>query len=435
VKKTFRAATFSAFALTAMAIHTPAFADGIVGETDDSLSLLQTSTQTEAQRVTDGIYKATGFGNSFLVVTDKGNVIIDTSLDLYAPGHKKLLNAVNTDEPKYIIITHGHGDHTGGIPIWRGKNTEVIAQKESVEFLHYQKRLSGFFGRQNAAQFNISDRNVNGENPGNYDATIPATILFDKKYSLDMGNMTFDIRSAPAETYDALTVWISERKAVFVGDLLYTSFPNIYTLRGTKPRWALDYVNALNEVLKLDAEILLGSHGEPIIGAEEIKKVLTLHRDAILYVHDATVAGMNEGKDVHTLIEEIELPEELYIKQPYGTVAWSVRGIYDGYIGWFDGNPTTMLGIKPAQANSDLIEMAGGADMVSKRAQLLAEKGNADQALALTDSILSIDPRHKGALTVRLAILTKMHEESGNYNEKGWLGHGIREAEKALAGQ
>ncbi|MEJ6596173.1 alkyl sulfatase dimerization domain-containing protein [Parasphingorhabdus sp.] len=79
--------------------------------------------------------------------------------------------------------------------------------------------------------------------------------------------------------------------------------------------------------------------------------------------------------------------------------------------------------------------MAGGADMVSKRAQLLAEKGNADQALALTDSILSIDPRHKGALTVRLAILTKMHEESGNYNEKGWLGHGIREAEKALAGQ
>ena len=53
-------------------------------------------------------------------------------------------------------------------------------------------------------------------------------------------------------------------------------------------------------------------------------------------MHDATVAGMNEGKDVFTLMREIKLPAELDIGETYGKVSWSVRGIYEGYVGWFD---------------------------------------------------------------------------------------------------
>ena len=122
--------------------------------------------------------------------------------------------------------------------------------------------------------------------------------------------MTFELTHRPAETYDALTVWIPEKKAIFTGDLLYTSFPNIYTLRGTRPRWALDYVAALNDVMALNAEILVPSHGDAIIGADAVAKTLKQHRDAIQYVHDATVAGMNAGKDVYTLMREVRLPPE-----------------------------------------------------------------------------------------------------------------------------
>ena len=61
--------------------------------------------------------------------------------------------------------------------------------------------------------------------------------------------MKFEILHTPGETPDALSVWIPKYRAVFVGDLMYDSFPNIYTLRGTPPRWALDYVHSLNRVL------------------------------------------------------------------------------------------------------------------------------------------------------------------------------------------
>ena len=158
--------------------------------------------------------------------------------------------------------------------------------------------------------------------------------------------MKFEIFHTPGETPDALTVWMPKYKAAFVGDNVYDSFPNIYTLRGTQPRWALDYVASINKVLALKpghraAQPRAADHGHD----ENVVKRLTKYRDAIQYVHDATVVqGMNDGKDVFTLMREIKLPPELEIGETYGKVAWSVRGIYEGYVGWFDLNPATMYG-------------------------------------------------------------------------------------------
>jgi hypothetical protein len=45
------------------------------------------------------------------------------------------------------------GDHTGGVRLWKQDQTQVIAQKNHVEFMNYQTRLNGFFARRNAAQF------------------------------------------------------------------------------------------------------------------------------------------------------------------------------------------------------------------------------------------------------------------------------------------
>src|SRR5262245_17266549 len=74
--------------------------------------------QTEAVRVNEAIFLAYGFGNTFLVTTAEGNVVIDTSSVLRAPAAKKLLQAVNDGPIRYIILTHAHGDHAGGVPLW-----------------------------------------------------------------------------------------------------------------------------------------------------------------------------------------------------------------------------------------------------------------------------------------------------------------------------
>jgi alkyl sulfatase BDS1-like metallo-beta-lactamase superfamily hydrolase len=255
-------------------------------------------------------------------------------------------------------------------------------------------------------------------------------VLFDERHAFDVGGVRFELLHTPGETPDHLTVWIPEFKAAFIGDNYYESFPNLYTLRGTETRYALDYVSSINTVLALDPEIVLPSHGPAIRGRDAVRRLLTRYRDAILYVHDATVKGMNEGKSVTTLMQEIKLPADLDVGESYGKLTWSIRGIYEGYVGWYDGNPSTMFG-SPAQAYSEMVTLAGGPDKVAARAKALVET-DAVRALYLTDMALTYDRANRSALEARLAALRWLDEHSGNSNERGWLAAGIRDAEQRL---
>ncbi len=424
----------STLAVITLSVLQPALAQTPLGLNPTQVGL----NDTAAHRITDEIWQATGFGNTFMVMTNEGNVIIDTSLPATAPRHKQLLQQVSDAPVRYIVLTHAHGDHIGGVQLWREEGTEIIAHAEHEEFMHYQNRLAGMFAIRNAAQFPDMPRPAGGAaqtgqmNPGNYTASITPTILFDREYSFSLGGLTFEIIHTPGETYDHLSVWIPELKAVFVGDNFYGSFPNIYTLRGTKPRWALDYVNSLNKVLALQPEIMIPSHGDAIHGNTMINQAVSKYRDAILHVHDETVAGMNQGKDVYTLMQEIALPDDLNIGEEYGAISWTVRGIYEGYMGWFDGNPSNMYATGPAAVYPDLVALGGGADRVAQLSQQYLAEGDAVRAIHMADIALTAEPGNVPALQARLAALQQLLSDSANSNEAGWLRNGINNTRAAL---
>lgn len=393
--------------------------------------LRQGKDETAAAHVAGPIHYAKGFGNTILIETGDGNIVIDTSLPSNAAHHKKLLAAVNDKPVSHVIVTHGHGDHTGGLSLWLKDGATFVAHENFPEFLHYQERLKGFFGRRNAAQFGFPFP-VGEGSPGNYAATIPEGFFVKDRYAFTAGGLDVEIIHTPSETYDALTVWVPSLRAAFTGDLVYESFPNLYTLRGTRPRWALDYVASLDKVLALKPALLVPSHGEPIEGERAVREALTRYRDAILHVHDATVAGMNEGKSVETLMREISLPEALDIGEGYGRIDWSVHGIYEGYAGWFDGEPASLYPEDGAAAAA-LVEMAGGPGGVIARAEETLAAGDALLALRLVDMALGAAPENRAALEVRLAALEALLAASRNLNEAGWLGFAIRETKKALS--
>jgi alkyl sulfatase BDS1-like metallo-beta-lactamase superfamily hydrolase len=408
------------------------------------VSAASASSARAQPRVVDlghGIYEAIGVAvgtggdrtvavpasNTFLVTTSDGNVVIDTSLAAAAAAHKLALGAKSSAPIKAIVLTHAHGDHTGGVTLWRGPDTAIVAQRNHQEFVRYQRRLAGFFALRNASQFGFGVRG----NTGAAAVAFEPTRTFDERDTLTVGGVTLDLLHTPGETPDHLTVWLPQFKAAFVGDNYYESFPNLYTLRGTEPRWALDYVDSLNTVLALEPELVLPSHGPPIRGRDEVKRRLTQYRDAILYVHDATVKGMNDGKDVFTLMREVKLPPALDVGESYGKLTWSVRGIYEGYAGWFDGNPSTMYETPPRAAYPDVVALAGGPGAIAKRAEALAATDPV-RALTLTDIALAAAPSHRPTLEVRLAILQALDRQSKNSNERGWLAAGIRDAEARL---
>ena len=51
-------------------------------------------------------------------------------------------------------------------------------------------------------------------------------------------------------------------------------------------------------------------------------------RDAMQWVHDRTVEGMEAGKDVYALMREVRLPEHFDVDEGYGKTSWNVRAIW-----------------------------------------------------------------------------------------------------------
>src|SRR4029079_9746014 len=125
-------------------------------------------------------------------------------------------------------------------------------------------------------------------------------------------------------------------------------------------------LKSLDRVRRLGAEILITGHGDPIRGAAKIRADLDKMYDAVSYVNEETIAGMNAGKDVYTLMREIALPDHLKIGEFHGNVRWAVRAIYHEYTGWFLYDSTTSLyGVPRSSVDKDLVDLAGGAQRIA----------------------------------------------------------------------
>ena len=55
----------------------------------------------------------------------------------------------------------------------------------------------------------------------------------------------------------------------------------------------------------------------------------------------------------------------------YGKISWSVRGIYEGYAGWFGGDPADMFPKGRESVSKDVVELAGGGKALADRAMKL----------------------------------------------------------------
>jgi len=158
---------------------------------------------------------------------------------------------------------------------------------------------------------------------------------------------------------------------------------------------------------------------------------------AVSWIREYTHAGMKAGKDVHELMREVKLPEEISIGEFHGKVAWAVRSIWDEYSGWFHYDSTTSLyGVPRSSVSADLAELAGGVDAIAARARLKVEQDKPLEALHLTDIALSADPDCVSALQVKKDASARLLELSGssNLSETMWLRSEIRIIDEKLAG-
>jgi glyoxylase-like metal-dependent hydrolase (beta-lactamase superfamily II) len=381
-----------------------------------------------------GIWCSPGMSSSYLITTDDGRIVVNTGMWFEARTHKRNYDAVTMAPTRYIVLTQSHTDHIGGIDRFREDETLLIAQANIAAC-----RIHGFRIRRSLPFF----ADVMGQ-PGyarGDEVEIPPLakpaepdIVFDDTYSFTCGSRRVECLSVPGgETIDSLVLWLPGDGVAIVGNIfsaLFGHFPNLVTMRGDRMRSALAFAESVQKIIDLAPRMLLLGHHGPVRGEARVRSECERIRDATLYVHDATVAAMNDGTDVWTAMREIVLPEELTVGQAYGRADWSVRAIWESYAGWFHQHSTLELfGAPPETAAAQLVELAGGSSAVATRATSLV----ADDALAavrLCELALAVEPEHRGALTAyRLAHeqLLAEHDRT-NFWMTRWLEGEVRSA-------
>lgn len=399
--------------------------------------VLAGDTQTDAVAITDFVFMVTDVSNLYLVTTGTGDVMVNTGFMNNVDRNVALLAPHRTGPLEYIILTQSHPDHLGGVPAFQEPGTKVIGGPGFNEAWGDMRRLQAFFGPRSAKLWGSTVMRGSTPKPPPH---VEPDILVDRSLTIAVGGRTFELIHTPeGETVDSLTVWMPQEKIAFTGNLfgpIFMSMPFLCTLRGDKPRSVRAYLKSLDIVRQLGAELLITGHGEPIRGAERIRADLDKLHAAVSWVRDYTLDGMNAGKDVHTLMREIALPEALKIGEFHGTARWAVKTIWEEYSGWFhyEDGTTELYGVPRSSIYADLVELAGGAAKLAERARAKLGADRPLEALHLIDIALGAEPDQPEALTVKKDACQLLLAQSGaeNLSETMWLRAEIADAEQSL---
>jgi alkyl sulfatase BDS1-like metallo-beta-lactamase superfamily hydrolase len=386
--------------------------------------------------VTEGVHVAVGFGlsNSILLEGDDGVIVIDTMGTIEAGRAVREAFQQITDKPiRAIIYTHHHAEQVFGSQAFvseaQRSATEVIAHTSTAEaiarsFGALRPALSRRANRMFGTTLQEGEQGFlhNGIGParevdrGGHLGLLHPQRTFSESLSLEIAGLRIELVHAPGETADHIFVWLPEKRVLLPGDNIYKAFPNLSPLRGGNPIDALAWARSLDAMRALRAEHLVPSHMGPMSGADEIEATLLAYRNAIRYVHDQTVRGINQGLTPDQLVQEVVLPPHLanhpYLQEVYGTVAWAVRAIFSGYLGWFDGEATTLSPPNPVDRARATIALAGGINAVIEAADDALAEGQAAWAAELIQHVLVIAPGHEDARAVKASALRQLGRTS-----------------------
>jgi alkyl sulfatase BDS1-like metallo-beta-lactamase superfamily hydrolase len=338
------------------------------------------------------------------VDTTEGVVLIDTLIRRHAA--KQVKERIK-DKIKYIIYTHGHGDHVGGTSVFLDDNPEIIASKYLPDRFDRYNMLAQHRAHITAVQFGIPER----INPFNY---VYPTKTFLGEMTIKLGDKTFELHTARAETDDAVWVYIPEIRTAFIGDLMLGVFPNIGN--PWKPtRFALDWVRTLEEIRAIEPQYIFCNGAGVMFKNKSAIEALDVNIEVIRDLHDQVVKFINQGMHISEMIHEVKIPEHLkthpYLRQTYSRVEFFVYNVYRWYHGYFDDNPANLIPRPEKEVMSEIFNLIGDSLNILNRTRELIVSKQPQLALQVLDVILQVQPENVNARKLHLQLMKDLGKE------------------------
>lgn len=219
--------------------------------------------------------------------------------------------------------------------------------------------------------------------PGHAPVNVP---LGDGAGTVGIAGATVEWAHAPSDADDSINYFFPTL-GLCVHNTVWPALFNVFAIRGEEYRDPRVLLSGFDRILAWSPEHLVGAHGPAISGRREIRERVTRARDAIQYLWDQTVRGINKGWTTGELAARIRLPaacdDDHLTAERYGVAEHHVRQIHAGLRGWFDGDESALFPHAPDTRHERLIEGFGGRATVAARATAALDAGDVRWATEL----------------------------------------------------
>jgi len=396
-----------------------------------------------AEQVAAGVYALRGWGiaHSFAIEAPNGWIVVDTgdSTRAAAEMRETLERAVGKKiKVAAILLTHWH--YADGTGAWLDEGTEVWGH----EHLDRNRSASGGVNAMGGvlqsraiAQFGVfhpttgpdAFPNAMSFTPEKFLAVSsykPPTKLFPDGKVVDVVIAGEPVQVAPVrtDTMDSVAFYFPQRRLLVTNFLVTDTIFNIYTLRGGTYRNPEILVNDARWVESKNAEILLDIHGRTLKGEKAVREAVERSVDSVQIIHDQTLRLIASGKGPREAAETVYLPGNLRDRREgYGQVESHVRQVYNGNLGWFDGDVYEINPLSVREEAERTVQAMGGRAAVQKMAtQAVADGGFAGWrwGLKLTSLLLTLDPADAAARNVRATAARALGQRTDSANARGF---------------
>ena len=232
-----------------------------------------------------------GSSNAMFWVTDEGVLVIDTQQ--HPADARRLLGLIRkvTDKPiKWVVVTHAHGDHFLGNPVFKAEGATIISQRDTRGMMQkYYKdevqRRQAYFKRYNL-------------DTGELQMVLPEVTL-DTRFTIHMGGRVAElIHLGPGQNPGDTLIHFPHARVLFLGGPFSRQNWSNYSFTPSVENW----IALLRKAATFDADIFIGGHGD-VSRREDILEYAQMHEDFL----KAVKAGIAEGKSRDELADTIKM--------------------------------------------------------------------------------------------------------------------------------
>jgi glyoxylase-like metal-dependent hydrolase (beta-lactamase superfamily II) len=358
-------------------------------------------------REAEGVYVAEGydFGNLAFIVGRDAVVAIDAgTTESSARDAVAALRTVSRAPIKYVILTHGHWDHVGGLAAVREPGTTVIAQAnfaaELARTREYHPPFRDFFGTDEKPLLDVKpDRLI----------AAPETL---RVAGLELAL----IPGKSGETDDALYVHDVRHDILFVGDAFmpYSGAP--FVAEGS----AEGYLGAIAQVLALHPRRLV--HGHPPLTAVFTIEAMPGLQAAFRSLHDRSLEAARAARPLAELLHDNFIPPSLR-DTPKAVLPYLVardtfvQRLYAEHAGYWQANGEGVENFTRAEWALALDELGAGSEhSFARAADRLEQRGDSALALRIAELGLVRYPNSAALLSSRTRSLTTLRQINSQMN-------------------